>query len=328
MANNQHKSSSLKGKVVVITGASSGVGLAAAEAFAMEGCHLVLAARGEQALDAAATKCLQLGAVSITVPTDMSVASEVKLLTEQALQFNGTIDVWVNNAGVMATGKFEEMPFEALDQIVKTNLLGYMHGARCVLPIFRKQTYGVLINNISIGGWMPAPYGAAYSASKFGIRGLVETLQGEVSDARNIHVCALYPSIQRSTGNMHSAKYNGLDFKVPPMASDPRELASAMVKMAKHPRKSEFTDWSSAIFKTLYSVFPKTIVNTNSAAMRMLMKKNAATDTNGNILKPSSSPMRVYGETMLPVPSRTTKALVFAGIGAYGIYLLLNSKKK
>lgn len=328
MTNAQHRSSSLKGKVVVITGASSGIGLAAAEAFALEGCHLVLAARGEKALDEAATKCLQLGAVAMVIPTDMSIAEEVKVLTQKALEYNGIIDVWVNNAGVMATGKFEEMPFEALDQVVKTNLLGYMHGARCVLPIFRKQNYGVLINNISIGGWMPAPYGAAYSASKYGIRGMVETLQGEVSDAKNIHVCALYPSIQRSTGNMHSAKYNGLDFKVPPMASDPSELAASMVNMAKHPKKSEFTDWSSLVFKTLYSVIPKLIVNTNSAAIRMMMKKNSSTDTNGNILKPSNEPMRVYGETMFPVPSKTTKAVIVAGVGLFGAYLLLTSKKK
>lgn len=322
------KNAALLNKVVVITGASSGVGLAAAEAFAKEGCFLVLAARGEKGLVNAAIKCSELGAETIIVPTDMSVAEDVKQLAKKALEYKGTIDVWVNNAGVMATGKFEDMPFEALDQVIKTNLLGYMHGARCVLPIFRNQDYGVLINNISIGGWMPAPYGAAYSASKYGIRGMVETLQGEVSDARNIHVCALYPSIQRSTGNMHSAKYSGLDFKIPPMASDPRELATAMVQMAKSPKKSSFTSWSSLIFKTLYSIFPKTIVNVNSAGLRLMMKEDAAPDTNGNLLHQSSSPMRVYGETMLPVPSRTTKALALTGIGILGVFLLLNSGKK
>lgn len=157
---------------------------------------------------------------------------------------------------------------------------------------------------------------------------MVETLQGEVSDARNIHVCALYPSIQRSTGNMHSAKYNGLDFKVPPMASDPRELAAAMVQLVMRPKKSLFTDWSSAIFKSLYGLFPKTIVNANSAALRLMMKEESTTDTNGNVLAPSSAPMRVYGETMLPVPSRTTKTLVLAGIGALGTYLLITARRK
>lgn len=328
MSENRHRKDGLKDKVVVITGASSGIGLAAAEAFAKEGSFLVLAARGEEGLVKAAIKCSDLGAANIIVPTDMSIAEEVKHLTKKALEHNGTIDVWINNAGVMATGKFEDMPIEALDQVIRTNLLGYMHGARFVLPVFRKQTYGVLINNISIGGWMPAPYGAAYSASKYGIRGMVETLQGEVSDARNIHVCALYPSIQRSTGNMHSAKYNGLDFKIPPMASDPKELAAAMVRIAKTPKKSAFTSWSALIFKSLYSFFPKTIVNVNSAGLRLMMKDNTSTDTNGNVLKHSPSPMRIYGETMLPVPSRTTKALALTGIGLLGAFWLLKSGNK
>ena len=328
MADVQNIKNTLKNKVVVITGASSGVGLAAAEAFAKEGCFLVLAARGEAGLVDATGRCLDLGALAFGVPTDMSVAEDVQNLVSKALEYNGTIDIWVNNAGVMATGKFEDMPFEALDQVIKTNLLGYMHGARCVLPIFRKQTYGTLINNISIGGWMPAPYGAAYSASKYGIRGMVETLQGEVSDSPNIHICALYPSIQRSTGNMHSAKYSGLDFKIPPMASDPKELAAAMVEIAKRPKKSFFTSWSSFIFKSLYSLFPKTIVNVNSAALRLMMSNNSSTDTSGNVLRNSSPPLRIYGETMLPVPSRTTKAVVLSGIGILAAYWLVRSKKK
>lgn len=132
MRDSQKKKEGLRNKVVVITGASSGIGLAAAEAFAEQGCYLVLAARGEQGLVKAAIRCSDLGAKAIIVPTDISIAEDVKHLTKKALEYKGVIDVWVNNAGVMATGKFEEMPFEALDQVIKTNLLGYMHGARCV----------------------------------------------------------------------------------------------------------------------------------------------------------------------------------------------------
>src|SRR5690606_19137830 len=212
-----------------------------------EGCCLVLAARGEEALNKAVSKCEALGADAVAIPTDVSDAEAVQRLTQKTLERYGRIDIWINNAGVMATGKLEDMPFDTLDQIVKTNLLGYVHGARSVLPVFRLQNHGVLINNISIGGWMPAPYGTVYTASKFGIRGMVETLQGEVSDAPDIHVCALYPSIQRSTGNMHSAKYSGLDFKIPPLASDPKTLAAAMVRIAKHPRKSAYTNLSALI---------------------------------------------------------------------------------
>lgn len=316
--------STLNGRTVVITGASSGIGRAAAEAFAREGCNIVLAARGREALDETAQLCRDLGAVALAVPTDVSVAGDVQQLAQTALQFNGRIDVWVNNAGVMATGMLEDMPIEAVDQIIKTNLLGYLHGAHTILPIFKKQQDGVLINNISIGGWMPAPYGTAYSASKYGVRGMVESLQGEVSHFPNIHVCAMYPAIQRSTGNMHSAKYSGFSSKIPPLSFDPRVLAAAMVKTAKYPRKEVYTDWSSVLFKTVYGMFPKTVVNTASAAMRMMMKKDAPEGTNGNILTPSAEPHRIYGETMLPPPSKTSKLIMLSGLLAAGAVMMWN----
>ncbi len=315
------KSTPLTHKTVVITGASSGVGLAAAEAFATEGCNIVLAARGKEALEKAVEICQNLGATAIGIPTDVSDFKDVEYLTQEALKINGTIDFWVNNAGVMATGRYEETPIEVIDQVIKTNLIGYLHGARSILPVFKKQKHGVLINNISIGGWMPAPYGTAYSASKYGIRGMVECLQGEVSDEPDIHICGLYPSIQKSTGNMHSAKYSGLDFKIPPTASDPKKLAAAMVEMAKNPQKSKFTDFSSLMMKGMYSLIPKPLINTTSAALRLLMKEDRETDTDGNILTPSKNPMKIYGETMLS-PTKKSKNLLITGLGIAALIII------
>ncbi|UQB68486.1 SDR family oxidoreductase [Epilithonimonas zeae] len=320
------KSNQLNNKTVVITGASSGVGLAAAEAFAKEGCNLVLASRGKEALESAVEMCQNIGAITIGVQTDVSDFKEVEHLTEEALKITGTVDFWVNNAGVMATGRYEETPVEVIDQVIKTNLLGYMHGARSILPIFKKQKHGVLINNISIGGWMPAPYGTAYSASKYGIRGMTECLQGEVSDEPDIHICGLYPSIQKSTGNMHSAKYSGLDFKIPPTASDPKKLAEAMVEMAKNPQKSKFTDFSSLMMKGMYSLIPKPVINSTSAALRLLMKEDSETDTDGNVLTPSKNPMRIYGQTMLS-PSKKTKNLILTGLGIAALVFLSRQLK-
>ena len=318
---------SLSGKTVVITGASSGIGRAAAEAFSIEGCSVVLAARGEAALEETLALCRNLGANAIVVSTDVSDPTQVQHLAEQALQFNGRIDIWVNNAGVMATGKLEEMPVEIVEQVVKTNLLGYLFAARTVLPVFKRQNEGVLINNISIGGWMPAPSGAAYTASKYGARGLVDTIQGEVSDFPNIHICGLYPGIQRSTGNMHSAKYSGFSSKIPPLSFDPRELAATMVKTAKHPKKATYTDWSSLLFKNLYGILPKLMVNSMSAGMRLMMNNTDASETNGNVLTPSGEPHRIYGETMIPPPSPTTKKLMLAAsLAAAAIMLFSDSK--
>ncbi|MCG2794260.1 MAG: SDR family oxidoreductase [Weeksellaceae bacterium] len=330
MESNHHSTKSLAGKTVVITGASSGVGRATAEAFALEGCNIVLAARGLEALEETVSLCRDLGAIALGVQTDVSVAKEVENLAQEALQFNGRIDIWVNNAGVMASGKFEEIPMELHEQVIKTNLFGYMHGAYSVLPIFKKQQDGILINNVSIGGFMPAPYSAVYSSTKFGIRGMMECLHGEISDFADIHICNLYPQIQRSTGNSHSAKFSGLDFKVPPFAADPRDTAAKMVELAKKPRKDLFPDVTSLIIKNIYGAFPKTLINTASAAMRLMMKIRKGKPNPGNVLWSSPKPHRIYGETMLPVPSRKTKLALLAGIGLGLSYMIIkkNSSKK
>lgn len=323
-SNNEQKN--LRGKTVVITGGSSGVGRAAAEAFALEGCNIVVAARGKEALDETVALCRDLGVSAMAVPTDVSIAGDVQNLANKALQFNGRIDIWVNNAGVMSSGKFEEIPMDINEQVIKTNLFGYMHGAYSALPVFKKQEEGILINNVSIGGFMPAPYSAVYSSTKFGIRGLMECLHGEISDFPQIHICNIYPQIQRSTGNMHSAKYSGLDFKIPPFAADPRDTAAKMVELAKNPKKDLFPDFTSMVLKNVYGLFPKPVINSASAVMRLMMKvKNAPSDS-GNILEPSSEPHRIYGETMLPVPSRKTKMALLAGLGLGLAYMLVKIK--
>ena len=329
MESNHKLSKSLAGKTVVITGGSSGVGRATAEAFALEGCNIIIAARGQDAIDETVTLCRDLGVIALGVPTDVSVAEDVENLAKEALQFNGRIDMWVNNAGVMASGKFEDIPMTINEQVIKTNLFGYMHGAYTVLPIFKKQEQGILINNVSIGGFMPAPYSAVYSSTKFGIRGMMEGLHGEISDFANIHICNLFPQIQRSTGNAHSAKFSGLDFKVPPFAADPRDTAAKMVELAKNPRKSLFPDVQSLIIKNLYGLFPKMIINTASATMRTMMKIKQGKPNPGNVLWPSPQPHRIYGETSLPVPTRRTKLALLAGIGLGLSYMIIkNSSSK
>ncbi len=317
---------SLRGKTVVITGGSSGVGRAAAEAFALEGCNIVVAARGKEALEETVALCRDLEVSAMAVPTDVSIASDVQNLANKALEFNGRIDIWINNAGVMASGKFEDIPMDLNEQVIKTNLFGYMHGAYSVLPVFKKQNEGILINNISIGGFMPAPYSAVYSATKFGIRGMMECLHGEISDFPEVHICNIFPQIQRSTGNMHSAKYSGLDFKIPPFAADPRDTAAKMVELAKTPRKEMFPDIMSRVLTGMYKFFPKPVINTASAGMRLMMKlKNAPSDS-GNVLQPSEQPHRIYGETILPVPSRKTKIALLAGLGLGLTFMFLKTR--
>jgi short-subunit dehydrogenase len=317
---------SLTGKTVVITGASSGIGRAAAEAFALEGCNIIAVARGQKGIDKIVEYCRGLNVLAVGVRADVSIAEDVEKVAAEALVLNGKIDVWVNNAGVMASGKFEEIPLEIHEQVIKTNLFGYMHGAYNALKIFKKQNQGILINNVSIGGFMPAPYSAVYSATKYGIRGMMECLQGEISNRKHIHICNLYPQLQNSTGNLHSAKYSGFDMKIPFIASDPRDTAAKMVALAKNPKKDLFPDLRAATLTNTYRLFPKLVINSASAAVRMKMNLNQDKEDNpGNVLENSKEPLRIYGNP----PSKKVHNLslaLFAGLG-FGIAMLLMGKR-
>ena len=183
----------LKDLVVVITGASSGVGKAMALEFASYGSKLVLAARRREALDELVAECKESGAIAEAVVTDMRVSQDVQMLAKAAYEFGGAIDVWINNAGVLAAGALDEVPALINENVIRTNLLGYINGAQEVLPYFKIQKHGILINNISVGGWFPVPYATAYSASKFGLRGFSEALKGELTNYPDIHIIDLYP---------------------------------------------------------------------------------------------------------------------------------------
>src|SRR5438067_5217724 len=183
----------LKNSVVVITGASSGIGRATAIEFAKKRARLVLAARSEDNLDETAEECKSFHTEVIVVPADVSREDEVQNVAGQAIEKFGRIDVWVNDAGVGFYGRFEEIPSDAFRQVIETNLFGSIYGARAALPQFRKQGRGVLINISSQLAFGGAAYSSAYAISKYGLRALSDTLRQEFEDNSNIHLCTVYP---------------------------------------------------------------------------------------------------------------------------------------
>src|SRR6201991_1048136 len=216
------KNISLTGKIIVITGASSGAGRAAALEFAPHQPFLVLAARNEGALEEIAAECRELGANVLVIVTDVTDPKSVINLANAANDWLGKIDVWINNAGILAAGDFDQTPMEVHAQVIETNLLGYMNGAHAILPIFKKQKKGILINNISIGGYFPVPYSAGYTASKFGLRGFSKALKSELSNRPNIYLCDLFPAFLDTPGIIHAANYTGKVLKPAPPVYDPQ----------------------------------------------------------------------------------------------------------
>jgi hypothetical protein len=159
----------LGGAVVVVTGASSGIGRATGLAFAERGARVVMAARRAAALEELARQCQAAGGQALAVPTDVTDEAAVAELAGRAVQRFGRIDIWVNNAGVYLLGLLEATPPEAFRRVLETNF-GYVNRARAVLPRFRDQGRGVLINNASVYSHVGAPWLTAYVSSKFAVR--------------------------------------------------------------------------------------------------------------------------------------------------------------
>ncbi len=277
----------LQDKVVVITGASSGVGRAMALELASHGARLVLAARREEALNEVVAECKDLGGTALAVVTDVRYADMVQELARAAFLFGGVIDVWINNAGVLAAGELEQTPAEVQQEVIKTNLLGYMHGAYAVLPYFKQQGYGLLVNNISVGGWFPTPYATAYSASKFGLRGFSESLKGELNDYPHIQVCDLYPGFLDTPGLQHAANFTGHSLKPAPPVYDPRKVARAVVSIVRHPRPSATIGAAALFLRLAHAFFPVISRNITAGVIRNYLKKADIIDySSGNVLQP------------------------------------------
>lgn len=226
----------IKSSTIVITGASSGIGKAAALMFAKEGANIVLASRSDTLLQELASQCEDLGGHAIAVPTDVSDKESVQELFNAAIDFFGDVDVWINNAGVGAVGEFSSVPLNAHEQVIKTNLLGPLYGNYVVLPYFKNRGRGIIINTNSTGAFVGSPFTVSYSASKFGLRGLSEALRYELKNHPDVHVCDIYGAFVDSPAPSHAANYIGKELKPPKPLLSPEKMAKAIVLLAKRPR--------------------------------------------------------------------------------------------
>jgi NAD(P)-dependent dehydrogenase (short-subunit alcohol dehydrogenase family) len=279
----------LSDAVVVITGASSGIGRASALKFAERGATVVVAARRDRALSELANECRRAGGRALVVPTDVTDENAVKDLARRAIESFGRIDVWVNNAGVSLFGRFEEVPPDAYRRVIETNLFGYIHGARAVLPYMREQGSGVIINNSSMVGTVGQPYASAYVTSKWAVRGLSECLRMELSldDARNIHVCTIMPAAIDTPIFQHAGNYSGRAIKAMNPVYDAEMVANDIVGLAEHPRREHFSGMAGRLIAMQHTMAPGM---TEAMLARQVNKDHfrdqPADPTTGNLFEP------------------------------------------
>lgn len=222
----------LTGKNALITGAGRGIGRATAIAFAKEGINVGLIGRTAANLEKVANELSEYG-VNVTMATaDISDNESVLAAVEHIKSELGPIDILINNAGIGKFGKFLELSPEEFKNIIDVNLMGVYYVTRAVLPEMIKRESGDIINISSTAGQKGAPLTSAYSASKFGLLGLTESLMLEVRK-HNIRVSALTPSTVATDLAIESNLTDGNPDKV----MQPEDLAEVMVAQLKlHPR--------------------------------------------------------------------------------------------
>jgi NAD(P)-dependent dehydrogenase (short-subunit alcohol dehydrogenase family) len=231
---------SIQDAVVVVTGASSGIGRATVEALAAGGATVTAVARRREPLEALAAAhpgdSDGRGRV-LAMPADVTDARALEEVAAETVGRTGRLDAWVNNAAVNQYGRFEEVPLEEWRRVVEVNLFGYAHGARAAIPWFREQGEGVLINVASVLAKVPAPMQSAYVASKYGIRGLTESLRQELLDAPDVELCTVLPGPIDTPLFQHAANRTGTVVKPPEPTVDATRVAAAIVALVRRPQR-------------------------------------------------------------------------------------------
>lgn len=287
----------LSGKVVVITGASSGLGRATSLQLAREGARLVIASRNAGTLEDTAALCRQTGAEVLAVVTDVTDEAAVARLAARAQELTGNIDVWVNNAGVTVFGTLEGTPLEDHRRVLETNLWGAVHGARAVVPLFRRQGQGVLINVGSILSKVGQPFVPSYVISKFALRGLSEALRAELADCPGIHVCTLLPYAIDTPHFQVGANLVGRRAHAMPPAQTPEHVAGELVALIKRPRRELHVPRIAAVGLALHALFPAAVERViHDALARFHFSTVQQLDAAGNLWTPSVRPPSMHGE--------------------------------
>jgi short-subunit dehydrogenase len=303
--------------VVVITGASSGVGRETALAFAGHRVRLVLAARSAEGLAPVVEACIQRGAQAVPIGADTGRPEDVERLVARALEAYGRIDVWVNNAGVAAFGRFTRTPVEAHDEVIRTNLMGYIHGAHAAMDVNLRQNAGVLVNVISMAGWAPTPLAASYTASKFGARGFSEALRIELGRHPHIKICDVYPAFIDTPMLEHVANYSGRKLTPVPPVVKVEAVACKIVALAGRPRAFNPVGIAFPIAVGLHSLAPGLFRFTAARVVRLYEAvAEPSPPTDAAIFEPSRG-----GPTMGGLRSPALRAAGMAGavIAAAGL---------
>ncbi|MFN7100392.1 MAG: 3-ketoacyl-ACP reductase [Flavobacterium sp.] len=233
----------LKNKNALVTGAGKGIGKAIALALAKEGVNVILVARTQEEIDSVAAKVRSLRVKALAVNADVADINSVNTAVEKALNEFGTIDILINNAGIASFGKFLELEPTDWERIIQVNLMGPYYVTRAVVPNMIERQTGDIINISSTAGLAGNAMTSAYSASKFALLGLTDSLMQEMRK-HNIRVTALTPSTVATDMAKELKLTDGNPDKVM-QAEDMAELVIAQLKLNRRVFVKNSSLWST-----------------------------------------------------------------------------------
>lgn len=302
--------------VVVITGASSGIGRATALRFARKKAHVVLAARRSEALESLAGECRKLGAKAVAVPTNVLDTASMDRLAARAIEAFGRIDVWINNAAVAVFGAFLDVPLSDYQRVLDVNVMGYVRGARAVLPHFRAKGSGVLINVSSVEAVIAQPYGTAYAISKAAERALGVSLRSELllEGRKGIHVCTVLPAAIDTPIYQQAANYTGYKVRPIPPVYSPQRVARTIVKLSEKPRREAAVGPTGRLLLLKHKAVPGAIEAGTARVVNKthLARRRAAPASSGNLYRSSTAKRTARVEGGWHGRSRTARRRLFA----------------
>ena len=285
----------LEDQTLVITGASSGIGLATALEAAKRGARLVLVARNPEELDEAAEQCRAEGAEVETVVADVADHATMELVADRAEERFGGFDTWVNNAGVSAYGEMKDVPLEDARGLFETNYWGAVHGSLVAAERIRRRgrerEHGAALVNIgSVVSDRAMPLQGHYSASKHAIKGFTDALRMELEkEGLPVSVTLVKPSAINTLYPEHAANYMDREAKLPEPTYDPEVGARTILEVAEHPRRDVTVGGKDGVMATLGTLFPGLTDKLMEATMFDQQKKDRRFfgDRHGAVQEPS-----------------------------------------
>lgn len=243
--------------VILITGASSGIGEAAARVFAQEGYQVVLAARRLGRLEALAQEIQSGGGAALPIECDVQKVMEMENVVSSTLAEFGRIDVLFNNAGLGRLGWLEDLdPVKDIQSQLQVNLLGVIHMTRYVIPHMIERRSGHIVNMCSIAGLVASPTYSIYAASKFAIRGFSESVRREVS-VYGVEVSVIYPGGVKTEFSDHAGAIRKTGVTTPGfLRLSPEDVAHTVLNVVRRPRRSVIIPWPMLLAVWFNSLFP------------------------------------------------------------------------